>query len=63
MVELIRIISPLTPAGTQGSTVKLVTNFFEMGLNVDWTLYQYRVDFTPQVKNSKWERKGKEEEE
>ena len=27
----------------------LVTNFFRMGLNVDWTLYQYRVDFSPQL--------------
>ena len=29
--------------------MKLVTNFFRMGLRMDWTLYQYRVDFSPQV--------------
>ena len=36
-------------SGTQGAGVNLVTNFFRMSLNMDWTLYQYRVDFTPQI--------------
>lgn len=51
-----RSVEPMTrPAhitsvvGTSGKPCKLVSNFFKVQSSTSWCLYEYRVDFTPEV--------------
>jgi len=37
--------------GASGTPINLVTNFFKMTQWVNWTLFQYKVDFFPQVES------------
>ncbi|XP_076817486.1 piwi-like protein 1 isoform X1 [Clavelina lepadiformis] len=43
--------------GSGGKPVDLITNFFPLGCSRNWVLYQYRVDFNPEV-DHKGARKG-----
>lgn len=38
--------------GTSGQPITIQTNFFRLEKTPSWSLYQYRVDFTPNVVNS-----------
>jgi aubergine len=35
--------------GAQNETIELYTNFFEIINSPEWALYQYHVDFDPQI--------------
>ncbi|OCT93257.1 piwi-like protein 4 [Xenopus laevis] len=39
--------------GTSGMPVKLMTNLFGLTLSMDWRLYQYHVDFSPEMTSRK----------
>lgn len=35
--------------GISGKPIKLTANYFELQTRTDWCLYQYRVDFSPDI--------------
>ena len=39
------------PAGTSGTPLSLATNYFRLNQTPEWSLYQYQVDFTPDIEH------------
>lgn len=39
--------------GTGGQAIKVTANYFKLNLKNDWTIYQYRVDFTPDIEDTR----------
>lgn len=37
--------------GTSGAPIRMIANFFEIVKQPNWVLYQYHVDFSPQVES------------
>lgn len=46
-----------TKKGTMGKTVSLTTNYFRLLKKPTWSLYQYRVDFTPEIAVERFRKK------
>ena len=38
-------------SGTAGSAIQLITNCFKLETKPDWTMYQYHVEYNPDVQN------------
>lgn len=48
-----RALDAPTKQGVSGQKVQLTTNYFKILKHIEWTLFQYRVDFAPQCASSR----------
>ncbi|XP_030381506.1 protein aubergine-like isoform X2 [Scaptodrosophila lebanonensis] len=55
-VVLSRPSDVVTKSGTSGTQITVQTNYFKILKRPEWTIYQYRVDFSPDVDNTRLRR-------